>query len=107
MIKARLPLPAVFRRFDAESVPCIALIAMNAAGLALTGTLVADEVDDALGLPASSVPDLGPIAEEQPHAAANATATTRATRTYRYSLRLPDPAQQPSPMTGDRLVGEG
>ncbi|WP_234338274.1 MULTISPECIES: hypothetical protein [unclassified Streptomyces] len=79
---------------------------MNAAGLALTGSLVADEFDRVRGLAAASVPDLEPHAEEQPHDAANATAGT-STRTYRYAPDAPGPAHQDVPLTDGAVRGEG
>ncbi|MFD5483934.1 hypothetical protein ACFWIV_00565 [Streptomyces virginiae] len=62
---------------------------MNATGLVLTGTLVTDEFGSTRGLAAVSVPDLDQHAEEQPHNAANATASTH---TYRYAPHATDPA---------------
>ncbi|MFG3348747.1 hypothetical protein ACGF1Z_27275 [Streptomyces sp. NPDC048018] len=70
---------------------------MNAVGLALAGSLVADEVDSAPELAAASVPDLEPHAEEQPrNDAANATASS--THTYRYEPQATSPAHQIAPM---------
>ncbi|MFC9734200.1 hypothetical protein ACFWGM_01350 [Streptomyces roseolus] len=80
---------------------------MNAAGLVLTGSLVADEIGDPRGLASASVPDLEPHAEEQPqHDAANATAGT-STRIYRYEPHMPGPAHQDVPPTHGALRGEG
>ncbi|MFG3037242.1 hypothetical protein ACGFYZ_10095 [Streptomyces sp. NPDC048330] len=88
--KARLPAPFRFGRFDAESIPGLVLLGMNATGLVLTGTLVTDEFDSTRGLAAVSVPDLDKQAEEQLHDAAIATASTN---TYRYAPHAPDPSQ--------------
>ncbi|MFD3945186.1 hypothetical protein [Streptomyces sp. NPDC058579] len=88
--KARLPAPFRLGRFDPDSIPGLMLLGMNATGLVLTGTLVTDEFDSTRGLAALSVPDLDQHAEEQPHDAANATASTH---TYRYTLHATDPAQ--------------
>ncbi|MFJ4338686.1 hypothetical protein [Streptomyces sp. NPDC088915] len=109
--KARLPVPALRGGWSAldllETVPGLMLLGMNAAGLALTGSLVADEIGSPRGLAAASVPDLEPHAEEQPqHDAANATAGT-STRTYRYEPDAPRPAPQDVPLTGGTLRGKG
>ncbi|WP_329309274.1 hypothetical protein [Streptomyces microflavus] len=87
--KARLPVPLRLGRFDAESIPGLVLLGMNATGLVLTGTLVSDEFDSDRGLATVSVPDLNQHAEEQPDDAANATASTH---TYRYVSHAADPA---------------
>ncbi|WP_327268055.1 hypothetical protein OG233_06875 [Streptomyces sp. NBC_01218] len=79
--KARLPAPLRLGRFDAESIPGLVLLGMNATGLVLTGTLVTDEFDSNRGLATVSAPDPDQHAEEQPDDAANATASTH---TYRY-----------------------
>ncbi|MFJ3921649.1 hypothetical protein [Streptomyces sp. NPDC090022] len=76
---------------------------MNAIGLALAGALVADEINSTGGIAAASTPDLEPHAEEQPHDAANATASS-SIHTYRYATR---PAQQTAPPAGDGLRQEG
>ncbi len=90
-----------------EAVPGFMILGMNAAGLALTGSLVADEFDSPRGLTAASVPDLEPHAEEQPqHDAANATAGI-STRTYRYEPYVPEPAHQDAPLSNSALRGEG
>ncbi|MFD5109043.1 hypothetical protein [Streptomyces cinereoruber] len=109
--KARLPVPAFrggWSAFDLlEAVPGLMILGMNAAGLALTGSLVADEVDSPRGLAAASVPDLEPQAEEQPqYDTANATAGI-STRTYRYDPHVSGPAHQEAPLTGGALRGEG
>ncbi|MFE7509825.1 hypothetical protein ACFU8I_01080 [Streptomyces sp. NPDC057540] len=88
--KARLPAPFRLGRFDAESIPGLVLLGMNATGLVLTGTLVNDEFDSTRGLAAVSVPDLDQQAEEQLHDAAIATASTH---TYRYTPSATDPSQ--------------
>ncbi|MFG2835988.1 hypothetical protein ACGFYE_13460 [Streptomyces zaomyceticus] len=81
---------------------------MNAVGLALAGSLVADEIDSARELVAASVPDQEPQAEEQPqNDAANATASS--THTYRYETSSTGPAHHytaPLPPNGDGLHGE-
>ncbi|MEU8617327.1 hypothetical protein [Streptomyces sp. NPDC048623] len=109
--KARLPVPTTrigWSGFDLlESVPGLVILGMNAVGLALAGSLVADEIDSARGLAAASVPDLEPYAEEQPqHDAANATASS--IRTYRYESPVTGPAHQtaPLPLHGGDLRGE-
>ncbi len=78
---------------------------MNAVGLALTGSLVADEIDSPRELAAASVPDREPHAEEQPqHDAANATASN--THTYRYKPQATGPAHQLAPIHGGDLRRE-
>ncbi|MFF6833381.1 hypothetical protein ACFY84_16120 [Streptomyces sp. NPDC012438] len=112
---ARLPVPATRIGWSAldlfETVPGLMLLGMNAAGLALTGSLIADEVGSPRGLAAASVPDLEPHAEEQPqHDAANATAgtsTSTSTRVYRYEPHMPGPAHQDVPPAHGALRGEG
>ncbi|WP_121827711.1 hypothetical protein [Streptomyces sp. S1] len=101
--KARLPAPFRLGRFDAESIPGLVLLGMNATGLVLTGTLVTDEFDSTRGLAAVSVPDLDQQAEEQLHDAAIATASTH---TYRYAPHTPDPSQT-DPLTGPGHGKEG
>ncbi|MEV7565637.1 hypothetical protein [Streptomyces tanashiensis] len=104
--KARLPAPATrigWTAFDLlESVPSLMILGMNAVGLALAGSLVADEIDSPRGLAAASVPDLEPHAEEQSQSdAANATASS--THTYRYVPQTMGPARQTAPVnSGDR-----
>ncbi|MGW0120538.1 hypothetical protein [Streptomyces sp. NPDC003327] len=109
---ARLPVPATRIGWSAldllETVPGLMLLGMNAAGLALTGSLIADEIGSPRGLAAASVPDLEPHAEEQPQHAANATAdTSTSTSVYRYEPHMPGPAHQDVPPTHGALRGEG
>ncbi|MER8036556.1 hypothetical protein [Streptomyces hydrogenans] len=113
---ARLPVPATRIGWSAldllETVPGLMLLGMNAAGLALTGSLIADEIGSPRGLAAASVPDLEPHAEEQPQHAANATAgtstsTSTSTRVYRYEPHMPGPAHQDVPPAHGALRGEG
>ncbi|MFB7025939.1 MULTISPECIES: hypothetical protein [unclassified Streptomyces] len=106
---ARLPVPATRIGWSAldllETVPGLMLLGMNAAGLALTGSLIADEIGSPRGLAAASVPDLEPHAEEQPqHDAANATADSS---TYRYQPDAPGAAHQDLPLAHGTLRGEG
>ncbi|MFD6076776.1 hypothetical protein ACFWG5_14475 [Streptomyces hydrogenans] len=107
---ARLPAPATKIGWSAldllETVPGLMILGMNAAGLALTGSLIADEIGSPRGLAAASVPDLEPHAEEQPQHAANATADT-STSVYRYEPHMPGPAHQDVPPTHGALRGEG
>ncbi|MFJ8300127.1 hypothetical protein ACIQ9R_30135 [Streptomyces sp. NPDC094447] len=108
---ARLPVPATRIGWSAldllETVPGLMILGMNAAGLALTGSLIADEISSPRGLAAASVPDLEPHAEEQPqHDAANATADS-STSTYRYQPDAPGAAHQDLPLTHGTLRGEG
>ncbi|MFF4169051.1 hypothetical protein [Streptomyces sp. NPDC001744] len=111
---ARLPAPATRIGWSAldllETVPGLMLLGMNAAGLALTGSLIADEIGSPRGLAAASVPDLEPHAEEQPQHAANATAdtsTSTSTSVYRYEPHMPGPVHQDVPPTHGALRGEG
>ncbi|MFC9487926.1 hypothetical protein ACFTZM_17830 [Streptomyces hydrogenans] len=115
---ARLPVPATRIGWSAldllETVPGLMILGMNAAGLALTGSLIADEIGGPRGLAAVSVPDLEPYAEEQPQHAANATAgtststsTSTSTCVYRYEAHMPGPAHQGVPPTHGALRGEG
>ncbi|MFB8040528.1 hypothetical protein ACFC8F_04395 [Streptomyces hydrogenans] len=112
---ARLPVPATRTGWSAldllETVPGLLLLGMNAAGLALTGSLIADEISSPHGLAAASVPDLETHAEEQPqHNAANATAdssTSTSTSTYRYQPDAPGAAHQDLPLAHGTLRGEG
>ncbi|MFC9585830.1 hypothetical protein ACFVJ8_23790 [Streptomyces yangpuensis] len=102
--KARLPVPFRLGRFDAESIPGLMLLGVNATGLVLAGTLVTDELDSTRGRATVSVPDLDQHAEEQPHDAANATARIY---TYRYAPHSTDPAQLTAPLTGHGHRQEG
>ncbi|MFC8730031.1 hypothetical protein [Streptomyces bacillaris] len=111
--KARLPVPPTSNGWSAldllETVPGLMLLGMNAAGLALTGSLVVDEIGIPRGLAAASVPGPEPHAEEQPqYDAANATAdTSTSTRVYRYQSHVPGPADQDAALDHGALHGEG
>ncbi|MFE1378160.1 hypothetical protein ACFW6S_04270 [Streptomyces sp. NPDC058740] len=105
--KARLPATRMgWSGFDLlETVPGLVILGMNAVGLALAGTLVADEIDNPGELAAASAPDLEPHTEEQPqHDSANATASS--IHTYRYEPYAKRPAHQTAPLNGDGLRGE-
>lgn len=102
-------LPAARLRWSptaAEIIEGLIFIGWNAAGLALAGSLVIDEIDSPRELAAASVPDLVPHAEEQSqHEATNATASTL---TYRYEAHGTHPVHQtaPPPLHRDALHEE-
>ena len=97
--KARLPATRIGRSaFDLlETVPGLMILGMNAVGLALTGSLVADEIDSAPGLASASMPDLEPHAEEQSQNDAT-NATARSTYPNRYESQTTGPAHQTAPI---------
>ncbi len=99
--KARLPAPTTRIGRSAydllETVPGLMILGMNAVGLALTGSMVTDEIDSTGGIAAASAPDLEPHADEQPqHGAANATASS--IRMYRYESQTMGPTHQTAPI---------
>ncbi|MFD4374812.1 hypothetical protein [Streptomyces sp. NPDC058486] len=106
---ARLPVFTTRLRWSAsnlaEIVPSLIFISWNAAGIALAGSLVVDEIDTAHGLSVASAPDLELYAEEQPQDAAKATASTH---TYPYESHTTSPAHRTAslPLNGDGLREE-